>query len=98
VLPPLRLHEADMVLMINAPEIAARYPNMTLDVVRQLLHETREQGHSKPLTPGERVTQARTHRSKSTTYRFEHPGRVFRTAVSISPLERTLLPPQSESV
>ena len=38
--------EADTVLTINAPEIAMRYPNMTIDAVRQLLHETREQGYS----------------------------------------------------
>ena len=38
--------EAERALTINAPEIARRYPSMTFDKVRQLLHETREQGYS----------------------------------------------------
>jgi DNA-binding IclR family transcriptional regulator len=38
--------EAERVLTINAPEIARRYPSMTFDRVRQLLHETREQRYS----------------------------------------------------
>jgi DNA-binding IclR family transcriptional regulator len=42
--------EADMVLTINAPAIAKRYSHMTLETVRKLLHETREQGYS--LIPG----------------------------------------------
>ena len=46
ILAAMPQDEADTVLTINAPEIAERYPNMTLDAVRQLLHETREQGYS----------------------------------------------------
>jgi DNA-binding IclR family transcriptional regulator len=46
ILGAMSKDEAEMVLTINAPEIARRYPSMTLDRVRQLLHETREQGYS----------------------------------------------------
>ena len=38
--------EADMVITINAQEIARRYPQMTESTVRSMLRETREQGYS----------------------------------------------------
>ena len=38
--------EAEIIITINAEEIARRYPQMTEAVVRRLLHETREQGYS----------------------------------------------------
>ena len=38
--------EAEMVLNINAPAIAQRYPQMTHDKVRQLMSQAREQGYA----------------------------------------------------
>jgi DNA-binding IclR family transcriptional regulator len=46
ILAAMPKDEAEMVLTINAPAIARRYRQMTLDKVQQLLHETREQGYS----------------------------------------------------
>jgi DNA-binding IclR family transcriptional regulator len=46
ILAAMPKDEAEEVLTINAPEIARRYPKMTVDNVRRLLHETREQGYS----------------------------------------------------
>jgi DNA-binding IclR family transcriptional regulator len=46
ILAAMPKDEAETVLTINAPAIAERYAHMTLDKVRQLLHETREQGYS----------------------------------------------------
>jgi DNA-binding IclR family transcriptional regulator len=38
--------EAEMVITINAPEIARRYPKMTVDRLRHMLSETRARGYS----------------------------------------------------
>jgi len=46
ILAALPKEEGEAVLTINAPEIARRYSSMTLERVRQMLHETREQGYS----------------------------------------------------
>ena len=46
ILAALPKDEAETVLTINAPAIAERYTHMTLDTVRRMLHETREQGYS----------------------------------------------------
>jgi DNA-binding IclR family transcriptional regulator len=46
ILAAMPTDEAEMVLTINAPAITKRYPNMTLDTVRRMLHEKREQGYS----------------------------------------------------
>ena len=46
ILAALPKDEAETVLTINAPAIAERYTHMTLDKVRRMLHETREQGYS----------------------------------------------------
>ena len=50
ILSAMPNEEADMVLTMNAPAIAQRYSHMTLETVRKLLHETREQGYA--LIPG----------------------------------------------
>jgi DNA-binding IclR family transcriptional regulator len=46
ILAAMPKDEAEMVLTINAPAIAQRYSNMTLDTVRRMLSETREQGYA----------------------------------------------------
>ena len=46
ILAAMPTDEAEKVLTINAPAITKRYPNMTYDTVRRMLHETREQGYS----------------------------------------------------
>ena len=46
ILAAMPTDEADTVLNINAPAIVKRYPKMTVDTVRRMLHETREQGYS----------------------------------------------------
>jgi DNA-binding IclR family transcriptional regulator len=46
ILAAMPVDEAETVLTINAAEIARRYPSMTLDKLRKLLHETREQGYA----------------------------------------------------
>ena len=46
ILAAMPTDEADTVLKINAPAIVKRYPQMTFDTVRRMLHETREQGYS----------------------------------------------------
>lgn len=46
ILAALPEGEAETVLTVNAPAIVERYAHMTIDVVRQMLRETREQGYA----------------------------------------------------